>query len=263
MRVQPRAGIAVLLAVVYTAVVSGLWWLTGTDYRTVGDSTANVLRGIVLPVGAGAVFLAAAATYLGWWRPALREERRAGPRWLLLVPTFFFLAAFGTLMSGDISAIDPAQLVALAAGVLLVGFSEEMLCRGLGLVGLRGSVSEPAAWLWSCVIFALLHGVNALFGQSIGSTLLQMAVAVAAGTAFYVIRRISGLLIWCMLLHAFWDFGTLSSDAAPAGTTSPWAALAVAQWGAFVLACVGVVVLFRRHAATGAPAPAPSTRSQV
>ena len=54
MRVQPRAGI-----------ICVVWWVTGTDYDTVGDTTGNVARGIVLPVGLGAVFLAASASHLG------------------------------------------------------------------------------------------------------------------------------------------------------------------------------------------------------
>ena len=263
MRVQPRARITVVLAVVYLAIVCVIWWMTGTDYETVGDTTRNVARGIVLPVGIGAVFLIAAASYLGWWRPALREARPAGPRWLLLIPVFFFVAAVGTLLSRNVSSLAPTYLLLLAVGALLIGFSEEFLCRGLGLVGLRGSVSEPAAWLWSCVVFAFLHGANALFGAAVGATLTQMGFAFVAGTVLYVTRRVTGALIWCMLLHAFWDFSSIASGAASTGTTSPWAALALVEWLAFILAFVGVVVLFRRHAATAVAAPAPTAAGQA
>ena len=92
----------------------------------------------------------------------------------------------GGAPSSDRSA---AHLVALAIGTLLVGFSEEMLTRGTGLVGPRGGFSEVVAWALSCLLFGLIHALNAFFGQSIGSTIQQIVVAFAAGTVFVVLRR--------------------------------------------------------------------------
>lgn len=85
MRISPRPLVTVGLAVGYLAIVAVTWAVTGTDYEAVGDSTSNVVEGIVVPVALGSIFLAVATSYLGWWGPALREADRA-PRWLWSSP---------------------------------------------------------------------------------------------------------------------------------------------------------------------------------
>ncbi|MHA6780166.1 CPBP family intramembrane glutamic endopeptidase [Pseudonocardia saturnea] len=249
MRVAPRAGIAILVAVAYIALVCVVWAINGVDYSTVGGTVGSTVGGIVVPVGLGAVFLAAVTTHLGWWHPVLREEPRVGPRWLLVVPVLFVLVAIGTLSTADLSRLTPAHVLLLALGVLLVGFSEELLCRGIALVGLRGTGSEVTAWLGSCLIFGLLHVVNALFGAPVGGTAVQVVAAFLAGTVLYVTRRVTGLLVVCMLIHGFWDFGTLAAGAAPAAVPSALALLALLQYVVVPIALVGVFLLLRREAA--------------
>lgn len=256
MRVQPRAAISVVVVIAYVAVVSTIWALSDVDYDTVGDSAGNVVVGIVVPVGVGAILLAVATTWLGWWRPALLEHPRVGGRWLLAVPILLVASATGTLLSGDVGSLAADHLLWLAVGVLLVGFSEELLCRGLGLVGFRGSLSEGWAWFSSCLAFGLLHAVNALFGQSAGATVAQIALAFVAGTAFYVIRRSTGVLVWCMLLHAFWDFSSISADASGADTSSAWLLLTPLQYVAYVLAFVGLWRMLRANSTGSEAAPA-------
>ena len=105
------------------------------------------------------------------------------------------------------------MLPLLAVGVLLVGFSEEMVTRGLMIVGLRGGLKEPMVWLVSSLLFGLLHAINIVFGQAVDATLQQIVFAFLLGTAFYVTRRVTGTLLVCMVLHALWDFGTIGNDA--------------------------------------------------
>ena len=136
--------------------------------------------------------------------------------------------------------------MALAVGTLFVGFSEEMLCRGTGLVGLRGGFKEPVAWALSCLLFGLIHALNAFFGQSIGSTIQQIVFAFAAGTVFYITRRVSGTLIVCMVLHAWVDFTIFGFGKAAADAKSPLTLLSSLQWGAFALALIGVFLVLRR-----------------
>lgn len=246
MRVQPRPLVTVVLVLGYVAIVGVTWAALGVDYETMGDSTSNAVRGIVIPVALASAALAAATTYLGWWQPDLRERDRA-PRWLWVVPALMVIPGLGSLAGG----FDPAGrggglLLALAVGTLLVGFGEELLTRGTGLVGLRGGFAELGAWFSSCVIFGLLHALNVLFGQSLGSTVQQVVLAFLAGSVLYITRRVSGTLVVGMLLHAWIDFSTLAFSQAALDAESPWVALGTLQWVAFVLALVGVAVVLRR-----------------
>lgn len=251
MRVAPRPLITVGVALGYMAIVGITWSLLGLDYDEVGSSTRTVVEGIVVPVAIGAVFLAAVTSFLGWWGPALHEEMRA-PKWLWTVPAFMVLPGLGFLLGGSGEADRSAVfLIALGIGCLLVGFSEEILTRGTGLVGLRGGFGEALSWFASCLLFGLIHALNAAFGQSLGSTVQQIFFAFLAGSVLYITRRVSGTLVVCMLLHAWIDFTTFAFSDAALDAESPLAALAGFQWLAFVLALVGVAVVLRRADRTG------------
>lgn len=250
MRVTPRPVITAGIALGYMAIVAVTWMVLGLDYDEVGSSTTTVVEGIVVPVALGAVFLAGVTTFLGWWGPALHEDMRA-PRWLWAVPVLMVLPGLGFALGG-FGAADRSSgfLLALGAGCLLVGFSEEILTRGTGLVGLRGGFGEALSWFFSCLIFGLIHALNAVFGQSIGSTVQQILIAFLAGSVLYLTRRVSGTLIACMLLHAWIDFTTFAFSDAAVDAQSPLVALAGFQWLAFLVALIGVVVVLRRSGRT-------------
>lgn len=251
MRIQPKAWISIALLVGYTALVAFVWTLNDFDYEAVGDTRDNVVQGIVVPVAVGAAFLAIAATVLGWWRPALREEHRAGPRWGWVLPALLLAFALSNVFSIDFSSPAVQEVLPmLAIGCALVGFSEELLTRGLMLVGFRGSFSEVWVWLFCSLSFALLHGINAFFGQSIGSTAIQMTVAFLIGTAFYVTRRVTGLLVVTMVIHALWDFGAIGI-----GDNTPPAAAAFLQYAAAIVALVLLVKILRQQKPVEVPQP--------
>lgn len=213
MRVRPRPSIAIGVFAGYLVINLSLALIGGVDYDEIGDTTANVRDAVIIPIGAGAVFLAVMTTWLGWWRPALSEDRRAGARWMLAVPAVALLVALVGIATFDWSSPRTDVLPLLAVGVVLVGFSEELLTRGLLIVGLRPAVKEPMVWLISSLLFGLMHGVNIISGQAVGSTLQQIVFAFVLGTAFYVTRRVTGTLLVCMVLHAFWDFASIGNEA--------------------------------------------------
>ncbi|WP_457205371.1 CPBP family glutamic-type intramembrane protease [Nocardioides sp. P5_C9_2] len=129
------------------------------------------------------------------------------------------------------------------------------MTRGTGLVGLRGGFGEALSWFFSCLLFGLIHALNVLFGQSLGSTVQQIGFAFLAGSVLYVTRRVAGTLIVCMLLHAWIDFTTFAFSDAAIDDESPFVALASTQWLTFVLAIVGVVVLLRGSSRYGGRSP--------
>jgi membrane protease YdiL (CAAX protease family) len=201
---------AVGIFLAYMLLVGVIWRITGTRYDALVDSRAHVVRGIILPIGLGAVFLALATTWLGWWDAALFEDSRSGPAWVLIVPALFGLVALLTIAAIDFRSPKARLLPLILVGTLLVGFAEELVSRGLLVVGLRdGGSSEWVVWVVTSALFALLHAMNALFGQSMRTTVVQIVAAFAAGTALYVTLMSTGTLIAGMLLHAAWDFGTL------------------------------------------------------
>lgn len=208
MRVKPSALTAILAIVGYLVVVFTVWGFSGLKYDEVGDTVDNVRTGVTLAIGLGAIYLVVVTTAFGWWRPAIGEPRRVGSWWMWVIPVCLLAGAAVNLVATEWSEIDGVGTYVfwLAVGCAFVGFSEELLTRGLAIVGGRGSMHERWVWAFSGVIFGLLHLPNAFFGQSVGSTASQMVFAFAVGMTYYVTRRISGTLIVTMVLHATWDF---------------------------------------------------------
>lgn len=199
--------------VAYMVLVGVIWKVNRVDYATIGEGADNIRRGIVIPIGAGAALLAIATTVLGAWHDVLFEDARSGPNWALVVPVLFGLAALSNTVTIDFSA-KAAALPMLALGTLLVGFSEEVVSRGLLVVGGREAGWSPTTvYLVSTIAFALLHGMNVFFGQSLKATITQIAIAFAAGSALYVTRLTTGTLLVGIVLHALWDFGGLGVNA--------------------------------------------------
>jgi hypothetical protein len=188
------------------------------------------------------LLLAVATTWLGWWDSALFEDSRTGPSWALIVPALFALVAIVNITTIDFGAPNAKLLPLVLVGCLLVGFAEELATRGLLVVGLReGGSSEMAVWLISSVLFSLLHAMNALFGQSLRATAVQLVAAFLAGTALYVTLMTTGTLIVGMVLHALWDFGTLGI-LATGSNQKPLAGALVLLVFVAALASVGFVI---------------------
>ena len=130
------AVVAIGVFLAYMVLVGVIWQVTGTRYDALVDSRAHLLRGIALPIGLGALLLAVATTWLGWWHSALFEGSRSGPAWALVVPALF--AAVAVI---NIATIDYRSPQAKLLPLVLVG----CLC-----VGSPRNSPPGAFWWWAC-----------------------------------------------------------------------------------------------------------------
>jgi uncharacterized protein len=209
MRVKPSLLTGILVLLGYLAVVFTVWIIAGVDYDEVGDTVDNVRNVIAISMIVGAVYVAVVTTVLGWWKPALREPRPASHhKWMWIIPIALALGVVANLASTKWGEIDQVgtYVMWLAIGCVGVGFNEEMITRGLLVVGARGTLHEGWVWFVSSLSFGLLHVPNAFFGQSAKDTVQQVFFAFGVGTAYYVTRRITGALVVTMVLHGAWDF---------------------------------------------------------
>lgn len=143
-------------------------------------------------------------------------------------------------------------MIALIALGLFVGFGEELMFRGLGVVTFRrGGFSEARVALWTSLIFGLVHVSNAIGAGP--KALVQAAVVSTSGYFFYLSRRVGGGIALAMVVHGLWDFSLFSCLA---GDDS------VPYFGMFLAIILQVVLivvlLLRRHRiepAAGAAGP--------
>ena len=211
MRVKPSLLTGILVLLGYLAVVFTVWIIAGVDYDEVGDSVDNVRNVIAMSMIVGAVYVAVVTSVLGWWKPSLREPRRADHhKWMWIIPIVLALGVVGNLATTKWGEVDQlgTYVMWLIIGCIGVGFNEEMITRGTLIVGARGTLHEGWVWFVSSLCFGLLHVPNAFFGQSVKDTVQQVFFAFGIGTAYYVTRRITGALVVTMVLHGAWDFST-------------------------------------------------------
>ena len=255
-RVRPGLTPALGVFVVYLLAILGLSELFASDvaYTDLAGSSEKFRDGVVLPIGVVSLALAVVTSYFGWWKPVLLE-RRSLPNWLLIWPVLAVVSMIVNI-AADSDQWDTDFLLMVLIGFALVGFSEELMTRGLLLIGARSQYRELWSWLISTVCFGVMHSLNAINGQDLGTTAVQVLSTFGSGTLLYFARRIGGTLLLPMLMHALFDT-TLIVHSGPgvelnAETASPAPAAAAFQvLGAIFL----LIALFKRYLARSNPGP--------
>lgn len=239
--VRPRVWIGLVIWAGYLVLVFAIQLASGIRYDTWNDSARNLFLGGGVSLIVATVALAVTTSLLGWWRPALRDEHRSRHRWPLVAPALAAVALLMNLGGTDWDAYSGAFLGASLV-LLLVGFTEELVNRGLLLTALRSRLTEPWVWFWTSLLFAVGHLVNVALGASAAATVPQVLAAFLAGTIFYVLRRTTGSLIGAMVLHGLWDFSVFATGVGAAGALAGAATVVYLVAGLVALASVPVVV---------------------
>lgn len=218
MRLKPSLLTAVVLTVVYSVVVLGLAAVLqpdGASFETAFDDLDNS-RYLAYALAAGVAFGAIVATIGGWWKPILANDRtEVGPvtGWLRFVPIVLFVVVAATTDWGALPDFDTDLLIWIAAASIAVGISEELMFRGNIIACLRRApMPEFQVWLWSSILFGLIHLGNVGIGAGVGGSIGNTVVAFFGGGMFYIVRRVSGSIIVAMALHAAWDFTTFAAE---------------------------------------------------
>jgi membrane protease YdiL (CAAX protease family) len=156
-----------------------------------------------------------------------------------LFPLVWFGVTLFALTQVDYASYAVGAILLVLVVSLAIGVNEEIVTRGILLVGLRNSkVAEWLAWLITVVVFAVLHLVNVLGGGS----LTIVFIVVTGGTLLYVSRRVFGNLFVPIGLHALYDtaFFLLTGKYA-AGESLPDHVLDI-QLGAFLVLMVASIL---------------------
>ncbi|MBF4550265.1 CPBP family intramembrane glutamic endopeptidase [Pseudoclavibacter sp. VKM Ac-2888] len=198
---------ATLLVVVYYALyqLGGFLFVPFRGDPAPGSASA-LLFDYILPIAFGGALLVAFALSLGWLRELFARQPINGRGWMWIgvaVVLVFNVLRFASL---DYAAAGFDVVAAWLVAGLCIGFAEEVLTRGYVVNLMRkAGHSELATALVSAALFAGLHSGNLLGGQSLLATGIQVVYTFAFGICMYLTLRVTGHLIWPILLHASTD----------------------------------------------------------
>jgi uncharacterized protein len=215
-----------------------------------------VKHGIAPSLAAAALFLLVVVLLMRWGREVGLAQGPQRGTLQVIWPWLLFLALFAFSALG--AGLPPASVTLLIIlNTALVGWSEEVMFRGVWLRGLFRSYGIWVAIIGSSLIFGAIHLLNVFLTGDLHGAILQAAAAFLSGVFLAAVRLRSGSLWTGIVLHGLWDAGTflVAAGGAAAGATAGATAVA----GPAALGDYGVIILslplfllglfFLRHAA--------------
>jgi membrane protease YdiL (CAAX protease family) len=204
--------------IVHTTVWIGLVRLLPGDdfveYPDLGQLGLPWMRQFVIPLLVVLVLQVIVITRRGWWKAVLSDESRTDRKWMYIPPVLILLIAVRQFATDGLSDVPNHYWIGMTLTMLLVGATEEITFRGILVVGGRQVFRrELFVWLASSVLFGLFHLPNVILGQEFGLSVVQMVATGVIGSAFYCLRRVSGSLIPCIVLHAAYDWALIQGGA--------------------------------------------------
>ena len=122
-----------------------------------------------------------------------------------MVPSFAVMAAlFVALFATGTVAVSGLALVIIVT-MILVGFSEELMFRGIALKGALSELSTGKAILLSAALFSLLHAVNVLAFVPLDGMAMQLGLTFIFGLAMACFALRVNSLVPLIVFHALWD----------------------------------------------------------
>ncbi len=218
-----------------------------------GDA-GSVFFGLTLPLLGGALVLAGFVTSLNWWRPLFAAQPVAGRAWMWVAPVAVGVAIVLRFLGIPYRDYGAAVVALTIATGLMIGFVEELLCRGIVVKLLRGGGQpEWIVMVVSSLIFALLHTTNLLSGMTIATVAATVLFTFGFGICMYLTLRATGNLLWPILLHGLYDpalfLATGGIDtAAETGSQSVFLALAAPANIVYMLIGLAGLILVRGKA---------------
>jgi membrane protease YdiL (CAAX protease family) len=209
-----------------------------------------VKHGIAPSLAAAALFLLVVVLLMRWGREVGLAQGPQRGTLKVIWPWLLFLALFAFSALG--AGLPPASVVLfIIINTALVGWSEEVMFRGVWLRGLFRSFGIWVAIIGSSLIFGAIHLLNVFLTGDLHGAVLQAASAFLSGVFLAAVRLRSGSLWTGIVLHGLWDAGTflVAAGGAAAGATTA-APTALGDYGVVILS-VPLFLLglfFLRHA---------------
>lgn len=193
---------AVLAAIGYIAIMAVGMFTTGHVFGiTYGDPRmVNVLVFFEAVMSLFAIVMA--RRIFGHWHCGFGPIDWSGLWWM--VPNVLIIAALFAALATGTPVLDGLVLTIIVT-MILVGFSEELVFRGIVLKGALGAMGQGKAILLSAALFSSLHAVNVLAFLPVDGMVYQLALTFVFGLAMACFALHLNSLVPVMVFHTLWD----------------------------------------------------------
>jgi membrane protease YdiL (CAAX protease family) len=220
--------------------------------------TQTVAWGLLAPLALGAVALTAFVASVGWFRSLFAPQPIRGRGWMWVAPVAVAVAVVLRLLGIDYASYASGVVALTFLSGAFIGFVEEIVTRGIAVKMLRDAGrSEWVVMAVSSLLFALMHATNAFSGQALGVVAATVGFTFGFGICMYLVLRVTGNLIWPMILHCLYDptlfLATGGIDVAAEGEQSAFLTAAVPANIVFLLIAVVALVAVRGRVRARAP----------
>jgi len=232
-----------------------IWQAINTGIQVAGigpngiDLIDLVKHGIAPSLAAAALFLLAVVVLFRWVREVGLAQGPQRGTLRVIWPWLMFLALFA---ASALNAGLPPMSVTLfiLANTALVGWSEEVMFRGVWMRGLHRSFGIWVAILGSSLIFGAMHVLNVFLTGDLKGAVIQSTAAFLSGVFLAAVRLRTQSLWTGIVLHGLWDAGTFLV-AAGATATATAAPTAMGDYGGIFMSIPLFLLglFFLRHAA--------------
>lgn len=169
---------------------------------SVGAVFVQLTAGLIV----GSIVLIAFTTIMGWNAEIFGRQSIYRSRWMWLAPVVVIIPILMRVFGIDWGGPAVSVILMMLATGALIGFSEELLYRGVAVKMLRsgGHREFSVAWV-STLMFALSHSLNIFSGGAPRTVALTVAYTVGFGMLMYLTMRVTGFIVAAMVLHGLTD----------------------------------------------------------
>ncbi|WP_141845717.1 CPBP family intramembrane glutamic endopeptidase [Humibacillus xanthopallidus] len=213
------------------------------------SSLGSVFVQLTAALIVGSIVLFAFTTFMGWNAEIFGRQPIYRSRWMWIAPVIVLVPITLRVLAIDWGGPALSVVLLVLATGALIGFSEELLYRGIAVKMLRSSGQrEWSVAAISSVLFGLSHGLNIFSGEPAGPVAYTVLYTVAFGVLMYLSMRVIGFIAAAMILHGLTDPTTLLSTGGLPGkvdTTGFNGLLALTSgFTLFLLVPVGYILAF-------------------
>jgi hypothetical protein len=222
------------------------------------SSVGTVFVQLTAALVVGSIVLIAFTTFMGWNAEIFGRQSVYRSRWMWLAPVLVLVPIILRVLGIDWGGPALSVVLLVLATGALIGFSEELLFRGIAVKMLRsGGHREWSVAAISSVLFSASHSLNIFSGEPLTSVALTVLYTLAFGALMYLSMRVVGFIVAAMVLHGLTDPTVILSTGGLPGSVEATGldglAAGVSAFTLFVLVPLGILMLFFVRGRVGEP----------